>query len=109
MRAAAALREDADSAVAPPAVAPAVSEGTSAGLGRRGHFTVISTTGGVGAVLELGRGTSLRMYGALYGDPASRGPRGRRLEVSERVTARGEVLTPLDEAAVGEAARRLAD
>ena len=60
-------------------------------------------------MLEIGRGNFLRMYDVLYRRPGSLVPRGRRLEVSERVTARGEVLIPLDEAAVRDAARRLAD
>ena len=47
------------------------------------------------------------MYDVLYRRPTPLVPRGRCLEVPERLTARGEVLVPLDEAAVRAAARRL--
>ncbi len=83
--------------------------GINALLERKGALTGLITTEGFRDVLEIGRGNFLRMYDVLYRRPASLVPRGRRLEVSERVTARGEVLIPLDEAAVRDAARRLAD
>src|SRR5262249_62391011 len=49
------------------------------------------------------------MYDVLYRRPEPLVPRGRCLEVPERLTATGEVLVPLDEAAVRAAARALRD
>jgi N-methylhydantoinase A len=82
--------------------------GINALLERTGARTGLVTTDGFRDVLEIGRGNFLRMYDVLYRRPTPLVPRGRRLEVAERLTAGGEVLTPLDEAAVREAARTLA-
>jgi N-methylhydantoinase A len=82
--------------------------GVNALLERKGVRTGLITTEGFRDVLEIGRGNFLRMYDVLYRRPAPLVPRGLRLEVPERMTARGEVLLPLDEAAVRAAARRLA-
>jgi N-methylhydantoinase A len=82
--------------------------GINALLESKGARTGLLTTAGFRDVLEIGRGNFLRMYDVLYRRPAPLVPRGRRLEVPERLGARGEVLVPLDEAAVRAAARRLA-
>ena len=82
--------------------------GINALLERKGALTGLVTTDGFRDVLEIGRGNFLRMYDVLYRRPTPLVPRGRRLEVPERLTAHGEVLTPLDEPAVREAARALA-
>ena len=82
--------------------------GINALLEHKGARTGLVTTEGFRDVLEIGRGNFLRMYDVLYRRPTPLVPRGRRLEVAERVTARGEILTPLDEAAVRAAARQLA-
>jgi N-methylhydantoinase A len=82
--------------------------GINALLERKGARTGLITTEGFRDVLEIGRGNFLRMYDVLYRRPPALVPRGLRLEVPERMTARGEVLAPLDEAAVRAAARRLA-
>ena len=82
--------------------------GINALLEGKGARTGLLTTEGFRDVLEIGRGNYLRMYDVLYRRPAPLVPRGRRLEVSERLSARGEVLVPLDDAAVRAAARRLA-
>ncbi|HVQ77942.1 MAG TPA: hydantoinase/oxoprolinase family protein [Candidatus Binatia bacterium] len=81
--------------------------GINALLERRGARTGLITTEGFRDVLEIGRGNFLRMYDVLYQRPARLVPRGQCLEVTERLTARGEVIAPLDEAAVRAAARRL--
>ena len=78
----------------------ALLEGTGARTG-------LLTTEGFRDVLEIGRGDFLRMYDVLYRRPAPLVPRGRRLEVPERLDARGAVLVPLDEVAVRAAAQRL--
>src|SRR5262249_55812907 len=82
--------------------------GINALLERTGARTGLVTTEGFRDVLEIGRGNFLRMYDVLYRRPAPLVPRGRCLEVPERLSARGEVLVPLDEDAVRAAARRLA-
>jgi N-methylhydantoinase A len=82
--------------------------GINALLEGKGARTGLLTTEGFRDVLEIGRGNFLRMYDVLYRRPAPLVPRGRRLEVPERLGARGEVLVPLDEPAVRAAARSLA-
>ena len=74
--------------------------GINALLEGKGARTGLLTTEGFRDVLEIGRGNYLRMYDVLYRRPAPLVPRGRRLEVSERLSARGEVLVPLDDGAV---------
>ncbi len=82
--------------------------GINALLERKGALTGLITTQGFRDVLEIGRGNFLRMYDVLYRRPAPLVPRGRRLEVPERLGARGDVLVPLDEGAVRAAAKQLA-
>ena len=90
-----------------------VIHGTTIGINalieEKGAKTGLVTTDGFRDVLEIGRGNFLRMYDVLYRRPTPLVPRGRRLEVPERLGARGEILVPLDEAAVRAAARRLKD
>ena len=90
-----------------------VIHGTTIGINalieEKGARTGLVTTEGFRDVLEIGRGNFLRMYDVLYRRPTPLVPRGRRLEIPERLGARGEVLVPLDEAAVRAAARRLRD
>ena len=71
--------------------------GINALLEGKGARTGLLTTEGFRDVLEIGRGNFLRMYDVLYRRPTPLVPRGRRLEVAERLGARGEVLVPLDE------------
>jgi N-methylhydantoinase A len=89
-----------------------VIHGTTIGINalieEKGARTGLITTEGFRDVLEIGRGNFLRMYDVLYRRPPPLVPRGRCLEVPERLTARGEVLVPLDERAVRAAAKRLA-
>jgi len=82
--------------------------GINALLEGKGALTALLTTEGFRDVLEIGRGNFLRMYDVLYRRPTPLVPRGRRREVPERISARGEVLVPLGEDAVREAARALA-
>ena len=62
--------------------------GINALLERKGARTGLVTTEGFRDVLEIGRGNFLRMYDVLYRRPTPLVPRGRRLEVGERM-ARG--------------------
>ena len=82
--------------------------GINALLEGKGARTGLLTTAGFRDVLEIGRANYLRMYDVLYKRPAPLVPRGRCLEAPERLSARGDVLLPLDESAVRAAARRLA-
>jgi N-methylhydantoinase A len=79
---------------------------TNALLERKGARAGLITTRGFRDVLELGRRTRPTPYG-LKGSFEPLIPRDLRLEVTERVDAEGEIVTPLDEDAVRDAARRL--
>src|SRR3954451_13283736 len=72
---------------------------TNAVLERKTARVGLITTRGFRDTLELGRRTRPKNYG-LTGTFEPLIPRELRLEVSERMSARGEVLTPLDEAEV---------
>jgi N-methylhydantoinase A len=82
--------------------------GINALLEEKGARAGLITTEGFRDVLGIGRGNFLRMYDVLYRRPTPLVPRGRCLEVPERLSARGEILTPLDEKAVRAAAEQLA-
>ncbi|WP_211862600.1 hydantoinase/oxoprolinase family protein [Neoroseomonas soli] len=72
---------------------------TNAVLERKLAKVGLITTAGFRDVLELGRRTRPRAYG-MTGTFEPLIPREWRREVPERMDARGQVLTPLDEAAV---------
>jgi N-methylhydantoinase A len=80
---------------------------TNAVLERKTAKVGLITTRGFRDVLELGRRTRPRAYG-MTGQFEPLIPRELRLEVSERMDARGRVLTPLDEAEVTAAVKALA-
>jgi N-methylhydantoinase A len=73
----------------------------------RGARTGLITTRGFRDVLELRRLRMPRLYDLGWEKPPPLVERYLRLEVTERVNARGEVLTPLDEADVERAVDRL--
>jgi N-methylhydantoinase A len=79
---------------------------TNAMLERRVARVGLVTTQGFRDVLELGRRTRPHPYG-LTGGFTPVIPRHLRLEVPERMDARGTVLTPLDEGALRAALARL--
>jgi N-methylhydantoinase A len=81
--------------------------GTNAILERKGVACGLITTRGFRDVLELGRRTRPNAYG-MIGSFEALIPRELRLEVTERVDAEGNVLTPLDEAEVRAAVEELA-
>ncbi len=81
---------------------------TNALLERKLAKTGLITTKGFRDVLELGRRTRPNSYG-LTGWFEPLVPRELRLEVTERVDADGNVLTPLDEDAVRRTVRELKD
>ena len=79
---------------------------TNAVLERKLSKTGLITTRGFRDVLELGRRTRPQAYG-MKGTFEPIIPRDLRLEVTERIDSSGQVLTPLDENEVAEAARKL--
>ncbi|MCG8690196.1 MAG: hydantoinase/oxoprolinase family protein [Minwuiales bacterium] len=81
---------------------------TNALLERKISRCGLITTQGFRDVLELGRRTRPNAYG-LLGSFVPLIPRELRLEVPERMDADGNIVIPLDEAAVRAAAQRLAD
>jgi len=81
---------------------------TNAVLERKLARTGLVTTKGFRDVLELGRRTRPNPYG-LTGWFEPLVPRELRLEVAERVDADGNVVTPLDEAAVRRTVQQLKD
>jgi N-methylhydantoinase A len=79
---------------------------TNALLERKMARTGLITTMGFRDVLELGRRTRPKPYG-MTGQFTPVIPRDLRFEVPERMDAAGQVVTPLDEAAVLDAGRAL--
>jgi N-methylhydantoinase A len=82
---------------------------TNAILEQKGAVTAVLTTEGFEDVLELGRMKRSRMYDLAMDVevPVFLAPRRRRLGIRERLDARGNVLVPLDEAAVASAVTAL--
>src|SRR6201995_406318 len=95
---------------ADPAIVQAIVHGTTtttnALLERKIAKVGLITTKGFRDVLELGRRTRPQPYG-MRGTFRPLIEREFRLEVPERMDADGHVLTPLDEAAVAQAAKKL--
>lgn len=81
---------------------------TNAVLERQLSKTGLITTMGFRDVLELGRRTRPQAYG-MHGHFTPVIPRDLRLEIPERMDARGRVLTPLDEDALRAAVTHLRD
>jgi N-methylhydantoinase A len=73
----------------------------------RGAPTALITTEGFRDVLEMRRIRVPRLYDPLYLKPPVLVPRRLRLEVTERVGPRGEVIVPLDAASVDRVIERL--
>ena len=85
--------------------------GTNLSLERNGPRIALITTEGFRDVLEIGRLTrpASALYDLLDPGPAPLVARRDRFAVPERVDRTGEVLTALDEEAVAEAARSIAE
>jgi N-methylhydantoinase A len=64
---------------------------------RKGARTALITTRGFRDVLEIQKANRPDLYNLLYEKPEPFVPRRLRLEVTERVSYKGEILTPLDE------------
>ena len=67
---------------------------------RKGATTALLTTKGFRDVLEIQRANRPDLYNLTYSKPRPFVQRRLRLEVTERVSYRGEVMTPLDEDSV---------
>ena len=81
---------------------------TNALLERKGAATALLTTAGFADVLVIGRQNRPYLYHLTQARPPSLVADGWRLEVDERIDVEGNVLTPLDEAAVARLAAQLA-
>jgi N-methylhydantoinase A len=82
---------------------------TNALIERRGATTALVTTDGHRDVLEMGTEMRYDTYDLQIERPEPLVPRPLRFEVPERLQASGEVLVPLDEDALREIGRKLAD
>jgi N-methylhydantoinase A len=85
----------------------ATTVATNAVLERQGARTGLLTTRGFRDTLEIGRESRYDIYDIDLRLPEPLIPRQRRLEVDERVSAEGEILTGLDEAAASQTIREL--
>jgi N-methylhydantoinase A len=107
-----ALRRAAPNGGAPLAAAVAyfghgTTVATNALIQHRGVATGLVTTAGFRDLLEIGRQKRPDLYDFFADKPPTLVPRDLRIEVPERVRHTGDIETPLDEAAVRAAARRL--
>ena len=69
---------------------------TNALLERKGARTALVTTQGFGDVIQIGRQNRPALYDLFADPPQPLVPAALRLEVAERVSSTGEVLTPLN-------------
>jgi N-methylhydantoinase A len=74
---------------------------------RKGAKVGLVTTAGFRDVLEIMRATRERPYDLHWKQPAPLVPRHLRVEVTERIDARGRVVVPLDESSVRRAVSML--
>ena len=81
--------------------------GTNALLQRRGARTALITTKGFEDVLEIGRQARPELYNLAAVKPPPLVPGNLRFALSERVTAAGEVLEPVDEVELSALVERL--
>lgn len=73
---------------------------TNSIIERKGAVTAMITTEGFRDVLDIGYESRYNQYDVMIEKPAALIPRSRRFTVPERVDARGNVLTGLDEDAL---------
>ncbi len=80
---------------------------TNAIIERTGAATALLTTRGFRDILEMGKEQRYDIYDLFLRFPPPLVPRRWRVELDERISRDGEVLTPLDPAQVRKTARRL--
>lgn len=85
----------------------ATTVATNAIIEHKGAKTALLTTRGFRDVLEFRRGRIPDLYNLFYIPPTPLVERRLRLEVDERIGAKGEVVVPLNEASVVAAVDRL--
>jgi len=78
-------------------------------LERRGAKTALITTEGFRDTLEIGRGSRPESFNLFYRRLAPLVPRDLRFEIRERLSARGEIIKPLDRAALPRLAELITD
>jgi len=78
-------------------------------LQRRGAKTALVTTDGFRDILEIGRGGRPEPFNLFYKRLPPLAPRDLRFEIVERMSAKGNVVTPLDRAALPALAKKLRD
>lgn len=83
-------------------VAHGTTVATNAVLEKRGAKTALITTKGFRDVLELRRIRAPQMYNLFFEKPEALVERYLRFELTERISASGEVLTPLSESELWE-------
>jgi N-methylhydantoinase A len=76
-------------------------------LERKGAKTALVTTAGFRDVLAIGRGNRPDAFNLFFHRPRPLVPRDLTFEVAERMSARGDVLTPLDATELERLAERL--
>lgn len=81
---------------------------TNAVLELKGGKTALLTTRGIRDVLEIQRQWRRRLFDLYLQKPEPLVPRRHRLEVTERVDARGEVLVPLTQSEIDRCVEELA-
>ena len=81
---------------------------TNALLERRGARTALLTTAGFVDVIEIGRQNRPHLYDLFQVRPNPLAPADLRYEAVERLDTEGNVLTPLDEAALSRTAQQMA-
>ncbi|MCP5154246.1 MAG: hydantoinase/oxoprolinase family protein [Ectothiorhodospiraceae bacterium] len=89
-------------------VAHGTTVGTNALIQRRGGRVGVVTTEGFRDLLEIGRQVRPRLYDLQTDNPPPLAAREHRFEVRERIGPRGEVLIPLDDAAIAAVVRAVA-
>ena len=97
--------------VAPPDVRQVIHGTTlvaNAVIERRGAAVALITTQGFADIQEIGTEMRYDTYDLFMETPVPLVPRHWRYEVPERIGPHGEVITPLDEAAVAAVARQIA-
>lgn len=80
---------------------------TNAVLEHRGAKTALITTRGFRDVLEIRRGRAPQNYNLFFDKPTPLVDRYLRLEITERIAANGEVITPIDETELWELKKTL--
>ena len=82
---------------------------TNALIERTGAKVALVTTEGFADLIEIGREVRYDLYDLFLTMPEPLVPPQRRFEVRERTASSGDIITPLNQADLERAARRIAD